>query len=119
MGSVPNLSPQQSISKNKINPNKNQQTNKKLRRRLLLALAFMLPMVISIQICIYKQEQMIQEKQITLNKEKKKLSELELIGRYFENDIKTLTASEEGILKFARKLYGFSRPNETIFQITE
>ncbi|MED2891818.1 septum formation initiator family protein, partial [Bacillus thuringiensis] len=39
--------------------------------------------------------------------------------RYFENDIKTLTESEEGILKFARKLYGFSRPDETIFQITE
>ncbi|QDD83816.1 FtsB family cell division protein [Bacillus cereus] len=119
MGNVPILSPQQSISKNKINPIKNQQTNKKRRRRLLLALAFMLPMIISIQICIYKQEQMIQEKQITLNKEKKKLSELELIGRYFENDIKTLTESEEGILKFARKLYGFSRPDETIFQITE
>ncbi|MEC0036320.1 MULTISPECIES: septum formation initiator family protein [Bacillus] len=119
MGSVPNLTPQQSISKKQINPNKNQQTNKKLRRRLLLALAFMLPMVISIQICIYKQEDMIQEKQITLNKEKKKLSELELIGRYFENDVKTLTESEEGISKFARKLYGFSRPNETIFQIAE
>ncbi|TKH33649.1 septum formation initiator family protein, partial [Bacillus cereus] len=43
MGSVPNLTPQQSISKKQINPNKNQQTNKKLRRRLLLALAFMLP----------------------------------------------------------------------------
>ncbi|MDA2338165.1 septum formation initiator family protein [Bacillus cereus] len=119
MGSVPNLTTQQSISKKQINPNKNQQTNKKLRRRLLLALAFMLPMVISVQICIYKQEDMIQEKQITLNKEKKKLSELELIGRYFENDVKTLTESEEGILKFARKLYGFSRFNETLFQITE
>ncbi|MFB6732572.1 septum formation initiator family protein, partial [Bacillus mobilis] len=34
-------------------------------------------------------------------------------------DIKTLTESEEGILKFARKLYGFSKPDETIFQITE
>ncbi|HHP1041763.1 TPA: FtsB family cell division protein [Bacillus thuringiensis] len=119
MGSVPNLTPQQSLSKKQINPNKNQQTNKKLRRRLLLALAFMLPMIIPIQFCIYKQEQMIQEKQITLNKEKKKLSELELIGRYFENDIKTLSESEEGILKFARKLYGFSKPNETIFQIAE
>ncbi|SCC56803.1 Cell division protein DIVIC [Bacillus cereus] len=119
MGSVPNLPPQQLVSKKQINPNNNLQMNKKLRRRLLLALAFMLPMVISIQICIYKQEQMIQEKQITLNKEKKKLSELELIGRYFENDIKTLTESEEGILKFARKLYGFSKPDETIFQITE
>ncbi len=119
MGSVPNLPPQQSISKKQINPNKNLQTNKKLRRRLLLALAFMLPMVISIQISIYKQEQMIQEKQITLNKEKKRLSELEITGRYFENDIKTLTGSDEDILKSARKLYGFSKPNETIFQITE
>ncbi|PEC19408.1 FtsB family cell division protein [Bacillus cereus] len=119
MGSIPNLPPQQSISKKQINPNMNLQTNKKLRRRLLLALAFILPMVISIQISIYRQEQMIQEKQITLNKEKKRLSELEITGRYFENDIKTLTASDEGILKFARKLYGFSRPDETIFQITE
>ncbi|MET3200596.1 UNVERIFIED_ORG: cell division protein FtsB [Bacillus proteolyticus] len=119
MGSVPNSPPQQFITKKQINPNKNPQANKKLRRRLLLALAFMLPMAISIQISIYKQEQMIQEKQITLNKKKKKMSELELIGRYFENDIKTLTESEEGILKFARKLYGFSRPDETIFQITE
>lgn len=119
MGSIPNSLPQQSISKIQINSKKNPQTKKKLRRRLLLALAFMLPMVISIQICIYKQEQMIQEKQITLNKEKKRLSELEIIGRYYENDIKTLTESEEGILKFARKLYGFSRPDETIFQINE
>ncbi|RAS99566.1 cell division protein DivIVC [Bacillus cereus] len=119
MGSIPNSLPQHSISKIQINPSKNPQTNKKLRRRLLLALAFMLPMVISIQISIYKQEQMIQEKQITLNKEKKRLSELELIGRYYENDIKTLTESEKGILKFARKLYGFSRPDETIFQINE
>ncbi|PED52153.1 cell division protein DivIVC [Bacillus anthracis] len=119
MGTIPNSLPQQSISKTQINPNKNLQTNKKLRRRLLLALAFMLPIVISIQIYIYKQEQMIQEKQITLNKEKKRLSELKIIGRYYKNDIKTLTGSEEGILKFARKLYGFSRPDETIFQITE
>ncbi|MDM5191113.1 septum formation initiator family protein [Bacillus hominis] len=119
MGSIPKLPSQQSFLKTQINTNNHQRTNKKLRRRLLLALAFMLPMVISIQISIYKQEQMIQEKQITLNKEKKRLSELEITGRYFENDIKTLTESEEGILKFARKLYGFSRPDETIFQITE
>ncbi len=31
MGSVPNLTPQQSISKKQMNPNKNQQTNKKAK----------------------------------------------------------------------------------------
>lgn len=71
MGSIPNLPPQQSISKKQINPNMNLQTNKKLRRRLLLALAFMLPMVISIQISIYKQEQMIQENKLHLIKKRK------------------------------------------------
>ncbi|MGW8447418.1 FtsB family cell division protein, partial [Bacillus wiedmannii] len=40
-------------------------------------------------------------------------------GHSLKNDVKTLTDSEEEILKFARKLYGFSKPNETIFQITE
>ena len=86
-----------------MNPNKNQQTNKKAKTSSVINTCFMLPMVISIQICIYKQEDMIQEKQITINKEKKKLSELELIGRYFENDVETLTESEEGILKFAKE----------------
>ncbi|WP_242215707.1 septum formation initiator family protein [Bacillus cereus group sp. BfR-BA-01383] len=119
MGSIPKLPSQQSFQKNQINPSNHQQTNKKLRRRLLLAIAFMLPMVISIQISIYKQEQMIKEKQIILNKEKQKLSYLKNVGHYFENDIKTLTESEEGILQFARKLYGFSKPDETIFQIAK
>ncbi|MGN4425264.1 septum formation initiator family protein [Bacillus cereus group sp. MYBK30-1] len=119
MGSIPNLPQQQSIPKKQMNPDKYLQTNKKLRRRLLLALAFMLPMVISIQISIYKQEQMIKGKQIILNNEKQKLSYLKNVGHFFENDIKTLTGSEEGILKFARKLYGFSKPDETIFHIAE
>ncbi|MCU5097034.1 septum formation initiator family protein [Bacillus wiedmannii] len=113
MGSIAKLSQQQ------LNPKNYPQKDKKMRRRLLLAIAFMLPMIISVQISLYKQEQIIKEKQILLNNEKKKLSELEMLGRYFDNDIKTLTESEEGILKFARKLYGFSKPNETIFQIAE
>ncbi|MCU5027617.1 septum formation initiator family protein [Bacillus cereus] len=110
MGSIAKLSQQQ------LNPKNYSQKDKKLRRRLLLAIAFMLPMIISVQISLYKQEQMIKEKQILLNNEKKKLSELEMLGRYFDKDIKTLTESEEGTLKFARKLYGFSKPNETIFK---
>ena len=40
-------------------------------------------------------------------------------GHSLNKDVKALTSSEEEILKFARKLYGFSKPNETIFQITE
>ncbi|PKJ53980.1 FtsB family cell division protein [Bacillus sp. SN10] len=119
MGSITKLSQQQLNLKRQLSPKNHPQKDKKLRRRLLLAIAFMLPMIISVQTSLYKQEQIIKEKQTLLNKEKKKLSELEMVGRYFDNDIKTLTESEEGILKFARKLYGFSKPNETIFQIAE
>ncbi|MED1412907.1 septum formation initiator family protein [Bacillus paramycoides] len=119
MGSIPKLPSQQSFLKNQINTNNHQRTNKKLRRRLLLALAFMLPMVISAQTSLYKQEQMIKEKQIILNNEKQKLSYLKNVGHYFENDIKTLTESEEGILQFGRKLYGFSKADEIIFLIAK
>lgn len=65
MGSIAKLSQQQ------LNPKNYSQKDKKLRRRLLLAIAFMLPMIISVQISFYKQEQMIKEKQILLNNEKK------------------------------------------------
>ncbi|KEK23506.1 FtsB family cell division protein [Bacillus gaemokensis] len=109
------------FSSQQLNPNtyQNKGKNKKLRRRLLLALAFMLPLIFSTQYSIYQQQKMIKEKQIILNKEKQRLSSLKKIGHDLEYDIKTLTGSEEGILKFARKLYGFSKPDETIFQITE
>ncbi|MGH1277686.1 septum formation initiator family protein [Bacillus basilensis] len=119
MGSITKLSQQQLNFKQQLNPKNYSQKDKKLTRRLLLTIAFMLSMIIPVQISLYKQEQVIKEKQISLNNEKKKLSELEILGRYFDNDIKTLTESEEGILKFARKLYGFSKPSETIFQIAE
>ncbi|TKI02323.1 septum formation initiator family protein, partial [Bacillus wiedmannii] len=61
MGSIAKLSQQQ------LNPKNYPQKDKKLRRRLLLAIAFMLPMIISVQISLYKQEQIIKEKQILLN----------------------------------------------------
>ncbi|KFN01567.1 septum formation initiator family protein [Bacillus clarus] len=119
MGSVPKLSIQQSTIKQQLNPNSYQNKNKKLRRRLLLALAFMLPLILSAQYSIYQQQKMIKEKQILISKEKHRLSSLKKVGQSLEKDIKTLTESEEGILKFARKLYGFSKPDETIFQIIE
>ncbi|HDR6661414.1 TPA: septum formation initiator family protein, partial [Bacillus thuringiensis] len=55
----------------------------------------------------------------TLNTEQQKLSSVKKDGHSLNKDVKALTSSEEEILKFARKLYGFSKPNETIFQITE
>ncbi|WP_144559596.1 septum formation initiator family protein [Bacillus thuringiensis] len=94
-----------------------QQTNKKLRRRLLLALTFILSITLSAQHSIYQQEKLIKAKQALIDQEKQKLFALEKIGESFEKDIKTLTANEDGILKFARKLYKFSKPGETIFPI--
>lgn len=62
---------------------------------------------------------MIKEKQVALNKELQKLSSLKKDGHSLEKDVKALTGSEEDILKFARKIYGFSKANETVFQIDE
>ncbi|EJS62415.1 cell division protein DivIVC [Bacillus cereus] len=122
MGNIPKISSQQSnpkILSQQVNPNTNQVNNKKTRRRIISALAFILPVIFVLQYSIYKQEEMIKEKQITLNKEQQKLSSLKKDGHSLEKDVKALTSSDEEILKFARKLYGFSKQNETIFQITE
>ncbi|MDM5235108.1 septum formation initiator family protein [Bacillus cereus] len=96
---------------------KKQQPNKKLKRRLLLTLTFILSITLSAQHSIYQQQKLIKAKQALIDQEKQKLSALEKIGESFEKDIKTLTANEDGILKFARKLYKFSKPGETIFPI--
>ncbi|EJS64071.1 FtsB family cell division protein [Bacillus cereus] len=122
MGNIPKISSQQSnpkILSQQVNPNTNQVNNKKTRLRIISALAFILPVIFVLQYSIYKQEEMIKEKQITLNKEQQKLSSLKKDGHSLEKDVKALTSSDEEILKFARKLYGFSKQNETIFQITE
>ncbi|TKI83567.1 septum formation initiator family protein, partial [Bacillus wiedmannii] len=45
MGSIAKLSQQQLNLKQQLNPKNYPQKDKKLRRRLLLAIAFMLPMI--------------------------------------------------------------------------
>ncbi|MBJ8009602.1 MULTISPECIES: FtsB family cell division protein [Bacillus cereus group] len=122
MGNIPKISSQQSnpkIPSRQVNPNTNQVNDKKTRRRIIATLAFILPVIFVLQYSLNKQQEMIKEKQITLNKEQQKLSSLKKDGHSLEKDVKALTGSDEDILKFARKLYGFSKPNETIFQITE
>ncbi|MCU5114191.1 MULTISPECIES: FtsB family cell division protein [Bacillus cereus group] len=122
MGNIPKVSSQQSnpnIPSQQVNPNTQQGSNKKTRRRIITILVLILPIIFVLQYSLNNQQEMITEKQITLNTEQQKLSSLKKDGHSLKNDVKTLTDSEEEILKFARKLYGFSKPNETIFQITE
>lgn len=122
MGNIPKISSQQSnpkIPSQQVNPNTQQGNNKKTRRRIITTLAFILSVIFVLQYFLNNQQEMIKEKQITLNTEQQKLSSLKKDGHSLKNDVKALTGSEEEILKFARKLYGFSKPNETIFQITE
>ncbi|MCW9134297.1 septum formation initiator family protein [Bacillus paramycoides] len=116
MSNNPELS-QQLAPEKQFNPNNQQQTNKKIRRRLLLTLVFILSVILPTQHSIYQQQKLIKAKQALIDPEKQRLSALEKVGASLEKDIKTLTASEEGILKFARKLYRFSKPGETIFLI--
>ncbi|HFU7057693.1 TPA: septum formation initiator family protein [Bacillus cereus] len=122
MSNISKISSQQSNPKppsQQMSPNTYQVNNKKTRRRIISTLVFILPVIFVIQYSLNKQQEMIKEKQITLNKEQQKLSSLKKDGHYLEKDVKALTGSEEDILKFARKLYGFSKSNETIFQINE
>ncbi|QWG67303.1 septum formation initiator family protein [Bacillus mycoides] len=122
MGNIPEISSQQSnpkIPSQQVNANTKQSNNKKARRRIITTLAFILPIIFVLQYSLNNQQEMIKEKQITVNTEQQKLSSLKKDGHSLKNDVKALTGSEEEILKFARKLYGFSKPNETIFQITE
>jgi len=122
MGNIPKVSSQQSnpnIPSQQVNPNTQQGNNKKTRRRIITILVLILPIIFVLQYSLNNQQEMIKEKQITLNTEQQKLSSLKKDGHSLKNDVKTLTDSEEEILKSARKLYGFSKPNETIFQITE
>ncbi|MFA2563152.1 septum formation initiator family protein [Bacillus wiedmannii] len=122
MGNIPKISSQQSnpkIPSQQVNPNTQQGNNKKTRRRIITTLAFILSVIFVLQYSLNNQQEMIKEKQITVNTEQQKLSSLKKDGHSLKNDVKALTGSEEEILKFARKLYGFSKSNETIFQITE
>lgn len=117
MSNTPKLS-QQLVPKKQVNPNNQQQTIEKQKRRFFLTLAFILSVTLSVQHSIYQQQKLIKSKQVLINQEKQKLSNLEKVEKSLKTDIKTLTASEEGILNFARKLYNFSKNDETIFQIT-
>ncbi|MED0948945.1 septum formation initiator family protein [Bacillus mobilis] len=122
MGNIPKVSSHQSnsnIPPQQVNPNTQQGNIKKTRRRIITTLAFILPIIFVLQYSLNNQQEMIKEKQITLNTEQQKLSSVKKDSHSLKNDVKALTSSEEEILKFARKLYGFSKPNETIFQITE
>ncbi|EOO20268.1 FtsB family cell division protein [Bacillus mycoides] len=122
MGNIQKISSQQSnpkIPSQQVNANTKQGNNKKIRRRIITTLAFILPIIFVLQYSLNNQQEMIKEKQITVNTEQQKLSSLKKDGHTLKNDVKVLTGSEEEVLKFARKLYGFSKPNETIFQITE
>ncbi|PWN13384.1 cell division protein DivIVC [Bacillus thuringiensis] len=122
MGNIPKVSSHQSnpnIPSQQVNPNTQQGSIKKTRRRIITTLAFILPIIFVLQYSLNNQQEMIKEKQITLNTEQQKLSSVKKDGHSLNKDVKALTSSEEEILKFARKLYGFSKPNETIFQINE
>ncbi|MES5938758.1 MULTISPECIES: septum formation initiator family protein [unclassified Bacillus cereus group] len=122
MGNIPKVSSHQSnsyIPSQQVNPNTQQGNIKKTRRRIITTLAFILPIIFVLQYSLNNQQEMIKEKQITLNTEQQKLSSVKKDGHSLKNDVKALTSSEEEILKFARKLYGFSKPNETIFQVIE
>ncbi|MFF2880399.1 septum formation initiator family protein [Bacillus thuringiensis] len=122
MGNIPKVSSHQSnpnIPSQQVNPNTQQGNRKKTRRRIITTLAIMVPIIFVLQYSLNNQQEMIKEKQITLNTEQQKLSSVKKDGHSLKKDVKALTSSEEEILKFARKLYGFSKPNETIFQITE
>ncbi|EJR33719.1 MULTISPECIES: FtsB family cell division protein [Bacillus] len=122
MGNIPKVSSHQSnpnIPSQQVNANTKQGNNKKTRRRIITTLAFILPIIFVLQYSLNNQQEMIKEKQITVNTEQQKLSSVKKDGHSLKNDVTALTGSEEEILKFARKLYGFSKPNETIFQITE
>ncbi|MFC9446559.1 septum formation initiator family protein [Bacillus cereus] len=122
MGNIPEVSSHQSnpnIPSQQVNPNIQQGNIKKTRRRIITTLAFILPIIFVLQYSLNNQQEMIKEKQITLNTEQQKLSSVKKDSHSLKNDVKALTSSEEEILKFARKLYGFSKPNETIFQIIE
>ncbi|HHT7239542.1 TPA: FtsB family cell division protein [Bacillus cereus] len=122
MGNIPKVVSEQSnpkIPSQQVNPNTYQVDNKKIRRRVIATLAFILPVIFCVQYSLNKQQDSIKEKQIMIGKAKQELSSLKKDGQNIEKDFKMLTGSEEDILKFARKLYQFSDSNETIFVTTE
>ncbi|KEK23097.1 FtsB family cell division protein [Bacillus gaemokensis] len=96
-------------------PNKYRTINKRKIRRFVLAFIFLFSATVYIQCILNKQQEMIQEKQSTIKSQQKQLTSLEKAEYYLKNEVGNLTDNEEEILKFARKEYQFSKPNETIF----
>ncbi|PEE39698.1 FtsB family cell division protein [Bacillus pseudomycoides] len=108
----------------KVNvPNTPQQTqsneyrvlNKRKLRRFILAFIFIFSATFYVQYILTKQQEMIVEKRDTIKNQQKQLLSLEKDSRYLKSEVENLTDNEEEILKFARKKYQFSKPNETIF----
>ncbi|HDR8053920.1 TPA: septum formation initiator family protein [Bacillus cereus] len=122
MGNIPKVLSEHAnpkIPSQQVTPNTYQVNNKKIRRRIIVTLAFILPVIFCVQYSLNKQQDSIKEKQIMIGKAKQELSSLKKDGQHIKKDFKMLTGNEEDILKFARKLYQFSEPNETIFVTTE
>ena len=82
MGNIPKVSSHQSnpnIPSQQVNPN-TQQGSIKTRRRIITTLAFILPIIFVLQYSLNNQQEMIKEKQITLNTEQQKLSSVKKDG---------------------------------------
>ncbi|EEM16611.1 MULTISPECIES: FtsB family cell division protein [Bacillus] len=89
--------------------------NKRKVRRFVLVFIFILSATFYIQYILTKQQEMIVEKRDAIKNQQKQLLSLEKDSRYLKSKVENLTDNEEEILKFARKEYQFSKPNETIF----
>ncbi|WP_242143153.1 MULTISPECIES: septum formation initiator family protein [unclassified Bacillus cereus group] len=96
-------------------PNEYRVINKKKIRRFLLAFLFIFFSTLYVQYILTKQQEMIQKKRVTVEKQQKQLVSLKKDSKYLETKVENLTDNEEEILQFARKEYHFSKPDETIF----
>ncbi|MBC6973254.1 septum formation initiator family protein [Bacillus sp. Xin] len=106
---VPNT-PQQQIQSNEYRV-----INKKKLRRFILVFIFIFSATFYVQYILNKQQEIIVEKRDTIKNQQKQLISLEKDSRYLKSEVNNLTDNEEEILKYARKEYQFSKPNETIF----
>ncbi|XLP24669.1 septum formation initiator family protein [Bacillus toyonensis] len=106
---VPNIPEQLS------QPSDNRTINKKKLRRLILMVLFIAATTLYVQYILTKQQEVIMNKKDTITNQKKQLVTLKKDQSFLKTNIENLTDNEEEILKFARKEYQFSKPNETIF----
>lgn len=110
---VPNASQQQ------IQSNENRAINKRKLRRFILVFMFIFSTTLYMQNILHKQVEMIGEKQGKIKKQSQQLITLKKNGDYLKNEVGNLTDNEEQILKFARKEYQFSKPNEIVFALSK